>query len=129
MIIIYHESTQRCTLRGQYKNFKDNWIKGKSAQVQDNPLPITASYNKYGEKALQLILKHGNCGQYEYDSHGRKTLRYLFEKVMFWLSNQLLFLLFPKIQSFFIIRRTPQQNMGKISLFFQQKYNREIRVL
>lgn len=58
---------------------------------EEFPLAISAQDREYGEKALRLILKHGNWGQYERNSHERRSLTYLFERAYFRISNQLLF--------------------------------------
>jgi len=83
------------------------------------PLPITDTDKRYGERALQLILKHGNWGQYERGSHDRQSFKYLFERAYYRLSNQLFFLrLSPKYNRSLLLSELPKKTWERIKSFF-----------
>ena len=89
---------------------------------EEFPLPINDTDRKYGEKALQLILKHGNWGRYERSSHDHQSLRYMFERAWFRMSNQLLFLrLSPKYNRSLLFDELPNKTWGKIKNRFSRK--------
>jgi hypothetical protein len=79
------------------------------------PLPITGTDKRYGERALQLILKHCNWGQYERGSHDRQSFKYLFERAYYRLSNQLFFLrLSPKYNLSLLFGELPDKTWVRI---------------
>ncbi len=89
---------------------------------EEFPLPITDTDKKYGERALQLILKHGNWGQYERDSYDRKSFKYLFERAYYRLSNQLFFLrLSPKYNRSLLLDELPSKTLERIRNSFKNK--------
>ena len=86
---------------------------------EEFPLPITDTDKRYGERALQLILKHGNWGQYERGSHDRQSFKYLFERAYYRLSNQLFFLrLSPKYNRSLLLSELPKKTWERIKSFF-----------
>lgn len=86
---------------------------------EEFPIPISDTDKKYGERALQLILKHGNWGQYERGSHDRKSFKYLFERAYFRLSNQLFFLrLSPKYNCSLLLGELPSKTWERTKSLF-----------
>ena len=90
--------------------------------LEEFPLPINDTDKKYGDKALKLILKHGNWGQYERSSHDRKSLRYMFERAFSRISNQLLFLrLSPKYNRSLLFSELPDKTWGRLKSLISKK--------
>ena len=91
---------------------------------EEFPIPVDDTDRKYGERALQLILKHGNWGQYERDIHDRKSFRYMFERAYFRLSNQFFFFrLSPKYNRSLLFDELPKKAWGRIKSLISSKRN------
>lgn len=59
--------------------------------MEDFPLDIDEKDRRNGERALELVWRHGNWGNYERDFGGKGTLRYFFDKTYVRLSSQFFF--------------------------------------
>lgn len=89
---------------------------------EEFPLPINDTDKKYGEKALKLILKHGNWGQFERSSHDRQSFKYMFERAYSRISNQLLFLrLSPKYNRSLLFSELPDKTWGRLKSLISKK--------
>ena len=91
---------------------------------EEFPLPINDTDKKYGEKALKLILKHGNWGQFERSSHDRQSFKYMFERAFSRISNQLLFhRLSPKYNRSLLFSELPDKTWGRLKSMISFKSN------
>ena len=79
------------------------------------PFQLSAKDVKYGNKLLHIILKHGNWGQYERNSHERKSISYLWERANYRLANQmLLYRLSPRYNFSLLFYELPQKTWERI---------------
>ena len=96
-----------------YSAFGSIIVKKLGFPKEDFPLPITEKDNKWGNKILEDILKHGNWGKYD-SSIGDKHI--LSNKIKFWffgISRYFKYFgLAPKETLSFTLRRIPTMMLG-----------------